>query len=118
LIFVHVAGEFNRRISHAFLLHRFHIAGRLRVISAGDHKLGVGKSRCNFLERINHQLEPFVGSPLAERKYSVIRIAAAGEVWILGPARQNAVRPDVYIGAAIFFGQDAAVARHKNGHRI
>jgi hypothetical protein len=88
------------------------------MISACNHQLGIWKSVRHSLERIDHQFEALVGPPLAERKDAALGIATTREIRIFGSARQNAMRPDVYIFAAIFFGKNAAIARHKHGHRI
>jgi hypothetical protein len=115
---MYVSGELNRGISGALLLRRLHIARCLRMISACDHQLGIGKCLNDSLKRINHQFKALVGPPLAEGEYAVLGIAATGEIRIFGSARQNAMRSDVHIVAAIFFGKNAAIARHEDGHRI
>jgi len=55
------------------------------MIAATDHQLRVGKRCLDNLERLDHQLEPFVGPPLAESQDAVFRIAAPGKVGIFRP---------------------------------
>jgi hypothetical protein len=107
-----VAGEFNGGIAGMLFLQRFHIAGGLRMVPSGDYQFGIGRGGAHDLEGFNHELKPFVSSPLAESENAMLGIAAAGKIGIFGPARQNAVRPDVNIIVAILLVQDFAVAGH------
>jgi len=56
------------------------------MIAAADDQLGVRQSGSHKLERLSHELKPFVRSPFAEGQDAVLRIAASSEVRILGPA--------------------------------
>jgi hypothetical protein len=48
----------------------------------------------------------------------MLRIAAPREIRVFGSSRENAVRPDVDVVAAIFIMQDPAITRHEHGNRI
>ena len=54
------------------------------MVAAGYNQLriryGIGEER----KRLDHEFEPLIGSPLAERENAVLRIAAAGKVRIFG----------------------------------
>jgi hypothetical protein len=88
------------------------------MIPSGDDQLGVGQGCAHNLERLNHQLEPFVSSPFAEGQYAVLWVAAPGKVRILGSARQNAMGSNVDIVVAILFMQDLPIPRHEHRNRI
>ncbi len=57
------------------------------MIAATDHQFRMGKRGLDNLERLNHQLKPLVGSPLAESQDALFRISAPGKVGIFRPAR-------------------------------
>ena len=57
------------------------------MIAATDHQLRIGQRGLDNLERLNHQLKPLVGSPLAESQDALFRISAPGKVGIFRPAR-------------------------------
>ena len=98
--------------------HGFHIARRLRVVSAGDDQFGVGQDVGHSLECVDHQFETLVRSPLAKCQNAMLWIAAPGEIRVFRSTGQNTVRPNVNIFATIFFGQNSAIARHEHRHRI
>ena len=115
---MHVAGELNCAISSTLFLYGFHIASGLRMVAAADDQLGAWHRVAHNPERINHEFEPLIGSPLAERKDAVLRIAAPRKVRVFGSSRQNAVGADVNIVAAVFVVKDRAVSRHEYRDRI
>lgn len=110
----HIAAEFNLRIVHALLPYVVRVSLRLRMISAGNNQLYVrhsfGKQRKSF----NHQLQPLIGSPLAEGENAVGRIPAPREIGKFRPPRQNAVGAQVNIVAAVLVIQDLAIAGHED----
>ncbi len=117
-LFVHVAGKFNARIAGTFFLHRFHIARRLRMISSTNHQSGVGQGFRNVIESFDHQLQPFISSPLAKSQDAMLWISPAREIRILGFARKNAVGAKVDIIPPVFFMQDFSITGHKHGNGI
>ena len=88
------------------------------MVAAGDDQLGVRKHVGHGLKCIQHEFKAFIGSPLSKGQNTVLGIAAPREIRIFGPARENAVRPDVNILVTIFFGEDPAVAWHEYRYRI
>jgi hypothetical protein len=84
------------------------------MISSSDYELGLGQSLRDLFERLDHQLETFVGSPFAERENTVDRISSPRKIGDLGPARKNPVRSQVDIIAAILVVQDLAIAGHQH----
>jgi hypothetical protein len=115
---MYVTGEFDCGITRALLPHGLDITSGLRMISAGDHQPGVWQNVGHSLECIDHEFEALVGSPLAKCEDAVLRISAAGKIRVFRSARQNTMRPNVNIVAAIFLGEDPAVAGHEHRHRI
>jgi hypothetical protein len=88
------------------------------MITSANNQFGIGQACVHQLERLNHEFEPFVGSPLAEREDAVLRIASPGKIRIFRPSRQNAVRSNVNIVATILLVQNPAIPWHQNGNRI
>ena len=84
------------------------------MISAGNHKLGLGQSLCNLVEGLNHELETFVGSPFAERENAVDGISSSRKIRELGPPCENAVGAQVDIIAPILVVQDLPIAGHQH----
>lgn len=117
-IFVHVAGELNLRIAGALLPHRFHVAPGLGMIASGDDQLHIGKLFRHQLEGFDHQLQPFVSSPLAEGEDAAPRIAAPGKVGIFGTEGENAMRAHMHIVAAILVAEKCTVPRHEHRNGI
>ena len=117
-IFIQIAGKLHSRIVGPLLLDRFNISGSLRMVAAGNYQPGIGQLRRHDLERVDHEFEALVGSPLAECENAMFGIAAARKVGRFGPGSQNAVRPDVNVVAAIFFVQNFAVSGHEHRNRI
>jgi hypothetical protein len=114
LFFRHIPCEFDSGVRSALFPHGFNIARCLRVISPGNDQLDIGKSLHHRFECLEHQFEPLVGSPLTERKYAMRGIAAAGEIRVLGSAREDAVRPDMHVLAAIFLMENLAITGHED----
>jgi hypothetical protein len=90
-IFQHIATKFNAIISRTQLSDRLRISRRLWMVSAGNHEFGLGQFRRDHVESLDHQLEPFVRSPLAERQNAVDWSTTSREIWEFGSARQDAV---------------------------
>jgi hypothetical protein len=62
------------------------------MVTSTNDQLRIRQSRGHNLERLDHQFEPFVGSPFSERQNAVFRITAPGKVRIFRPARQDSMR--------------------------
>ena len=88
------------------------------MVSSADNQLGVRQSCIHNLERLNHQLEPFIRSPFSERQYAVLWIAATGEIRVFGPARQNAMGSHMNVVVTILFMEYLPISRHKHRDRI
>ncbi|MCU1300801.1 MAG: hypothetical protein JWQ87_1085 [Candidatus Sulfotelmatobacter sp.] len=88
------------------------------MIPSTDNQLCVGHCSSHNLERFNHELQAFVGSPFSESEDPVLGITTPGEIRILGPTCQNAVGTHVNIIVPIFFMENLAVSRHQDGNRI
>jgi hypothetical protein len=88
------------------------------MIAAGDDEPCIRQSFGNDVEGLDHEFQPLVGSPFAERQDAMLRIAAAGKIRILRSACQNTVGSHVNILAAVFFVKDFAIARHQHRNRI
>ena len=114
MIFVYIAGEFDRGVIGIIFLQRFDISSGLRMVSTTDHQFRLRQSLMHDLECFDHQFEPLIGSPFSECQNAVIRIAAAVEIGILRPAGQDAVGAKVYVVAAIFIVQNLTVAGHQD----
>jgi hypothetical protein len=70
------------------------------------------------LKGFDHQFKALVSTPFTEGQNPMIRISAAGEIWKLRLSREDAMRSQMDVIAAIFFVQDIAVSRHEYRHRI
>ena len=88
------------------------------MVSSGNHKFRFGQLGSNLVERLDHQLQTFVGSPFAECKNAVDGSSTSREVGELGPARKNAMRAHVDIVPAVLVVQDLAIAGHEHGDGI
>jgi hypothetical protein len=88
------------------------------MVSSAHHQAGRGQNLRDQLKRIDHQLEPFVGSPLPESQNAMLRVPAPGKIRALGFSRQNAMRAEMHILAAIFFMKNFAITGHEYRHRI
>jgi hypothetical protein len=115
-ILLHVAGELNIGLADALLLDRLHVTSGLGMVPAADDQPGIGQDFCDQLKCINHQLKPFVGSPLAKGQNTVLGIAAPRKIRGFGFSSQNAVRAQMHIVAPIFFVEDLTIAGHEHGH--
>jgi hypothetical protein len=88
------------------------------MISSGDHQLGLRQAARNLVERLNHEFQTLVGSPLSEGQDPMDRVSASRKIGELRPARKNPVGSQVNIIAAVLVVQDLAIARHQDGHGI
>ena len=88
------------------------------MISSGYHKLGFRQPLSYLLERFDHELETFIGSPLAECQNPVDRVSTSGKIGELGPASKNAMGAQVDVVAAVLVVQDLAIAGHQHRDRI
>ncbi|MHB8217946.1 MAG: hypothetical protein ACYDDS_17885 [Candidatus Sulfotelmatobacter sp.] len=88
------------------------------MVSPADHQLGVRQSCIHYLERLDHQLKPFIRSPFSERQYAVLWIAATGEIRILRPARKNTMGPHMNVVVTILLVEYLPIPRHKHRNRI
>jgi len=88
------------------------------MISSGNHELRLRQASRNLVERLNHEFQTLVGSPLSESQDPMDRVSASCKIGEFGPARQNPVRSQVNIIAAVLVVQNLAIARHQDGHRI
>ena len=113
IILVYVTSELDCGIARALFPDGFDITRGLRMVSAGDDQLGVRQDASYGLECVEHEFEALVGSPLAKRQYAMLRIAAPGEVRVLGSSGQHSVGPDMNIVMPIFFVENPAIAGHK-----
>jgi len=76
--FMHIASEFDSRTFQMLLLHRFHVPGRLRVVPAANHQAGMRQRFRYMPERLDHQFQPLVRSPLAKGQNAMLRISPPG----------------------------------------
>lgn len=117
-IFMKIAGEFNFRVSCVLLLHRFHVAGSVGMVPSANHQPGVRQNFRHVFKRFDHQLQPLVGSPLAEGQNAMFRIAAPVKAGEFGLSREDAVGAKVNVIATVFFAQDLTIAGHKYGNGV
>jgi hypothetical protein len=89
----------------------------LGMIAARDDQRHIRKLGANQGKSFEHELETLVSSPLAERE-DAMGIATTREIRILRTARQNAVSPHVHVVAAVFVGEDLAIAGHQYRHGV
>lgn len=113
-LFRNVSAKFYPRIFSAQLAHGIAVSGGLRMIPARHDELRVGQTVGQQIEGFHHQLEPLVGSPLAEGENALLRISTPGKIGELRPARENPVRAQMHIVPAIFVIQNLAVAGHQH----
>ena len=88
------------------------------MIAPSNNQFSFGQPRGQQIERLDHQLQTLIRSPLAEGKNTVPRIATAGEVRKLRSAREDAVRPQMDIIPPVFIVQNFSIARHQDGYGI
>jgi len=88
------------------------------MVSAGDDQARIRHLFFEDVESREHQLQPLVGSPFSESENAMLGSAAEAEVGELGTPRQNAMRAQMHIIAAVLLEQDLAVAGHQNRNRI
>jgi len=84
------------------------------MISSAHNQLGVRQRCTHNLERLNHQLKPFVRPPFSERQNSVLWIAATGEIRVFGSARQNAMGSHMNVVVTILFMEYLPISRHEH----
>jgi hypothetical protein len=117
-IFGDIAPELDARVLGAQLPDQVGVARCLWMVSPGNHQLCVWQLLSDEVKSLYHQLETFVGSPLAERQNSVLGISAPGEVREFRPARKNAMRTKVHVIAPVLVVEDLAIAGHQHRHRV
>jgi hypothetical protein len=88
------------------------------MVSSGNNQPGMRQSSRDSLERFDHKLQPFVGSPFSEGENAMLWISPPAEVGIFRPGGENAMRTEVHIVASIFLVQYLAVSGHQYGNRI
>jgi hypothetical protein len=86
------------------------------MIASRDHQFCIRQFRADRLKSFNHQFQAFVGSPLSEGKNAVFGIPPARKVGKLRPSRENAMRAQVNVIAAIFVVKNLAVSGHEHGN--
>jgi hypothetical protein len=82
------------------------------MIAAGNHQLHFRHLFCQDIERFDHQLETFVGSPFPESKNAVNGISPPPEIRKFRTPGQDSMSPQVNIVAAVFVVENFPVARH------
>ena len=87
------------------------------MIAACDNQLRVRHSLPQQLERLNHEFEPLVGSPLAKSE-NAMGIAATREVRKLWSSGKDAVGTKMDVIAPVFIVEDLAISRHENGYGV
>jgi hypothetical protein len=117
-IFIEVAGKLDSGIVRELFLYRLDITGGLGVVSSGDDEPGLREGFGENVERLNHEFEAFVSSPLTEGKNALFGIAAAGEIGIFRARGEDAVGAEMHVVASIFFMKDLAVSGHEHGDGI
>ncbi len=117
-VFRNVSAELDARVSGAALFDGFDVAGRLRVVTTGNHEFGVGQPLTDRTKGFDHKFEALICAPLAESKNVVGGGATAGKIGEFRPARQNAMRAQVDVIASIFVIQNLAIAGHEHGDGI
>jgi hypothetical protein len=88
------------------------------MIAACHDELCVRHPVREQIEGFHHQFEAFISPPFAKSEDVLGWIAAPGKIRKLGPARQNSVRAQMHIIAAIFVIQNLAISRHEHGYRV
>jgi len=117
-VFMKIAGKFNFRVPLVLLLHRFHVAGSLGMVPSANHEPGIRQNIRHVFKRFDHQLQPLVGSPLAEGENTMFRIAAPVKAGEFGLSREYAVGAKMNVIATVFFMQDLPISRHQHGNGI
>jgi hypothetical protein len=117
-ILVDISGELDAGVSRVLFLDGLDIPGCLGMVCSAHHQAGRGQDLGDQLKGIDHQLEPLVGSPLAKRQNAMLRVPAPGKIRALGFSRQNAMRAEMHVVAAVFFVKDFAITGHEYRHRI
>lgn len=113
VFFLNVAAKFNTRVTGTLLPYPLGIALRLRMISTGNHQLGIWHSVSKLFESLDHQLEPLVGSPFAKCENATNWVSTAREIRKLRAARQDSMGAQVDIVAAVLIVQDLAITGHE-----
>jgi hypothetical protein len=88
------------------------------VIAPANNQSGVWQFLRHDLEGLDHKFKPLIRSPFSEGQDAMLRITAAREIGVFRSGRQDAVRTQVNIIAAVFFVQDLAISGHQHRHRI
>ena len=88
------------------------------MIAASNDQLRVWQLLSDEVESLGHELETFVGSPLAEGQNAVLGISAPGKIREFRTARENAMSAKVHVIAPVFVIEDLAIAGHQHGYRV
>ena len=88
------------------------------MVAPANNQFGVWQFLCHDLESLDHEFKPLICSPFSEGQDAVLWITAAREIRVFRSGRQDTVRTQVNIIAAVFFVQDLAISRHQYGHGI
>lgn len=117
-IFRNVPQKLNSTPVCAELAHQVGISRGLGMVPAGDNEPGVRNLVGDQVESFNHEFQALVRSPFSESENALDR-AAARKIGELRAARENAVRAQMHIVAAVFIVQNFAIAghQHRNGIR-
>jgi hypothetical protein len=114
LIFRNIAAKFYASVSGTLSPNGLRVTRGLRMVASGNHELGFGPLCRDQMEGINHEFEPLVGSPFAERQNAMDWSTTPREVREFGPTRQDAVRTQMHIIPSILVIQDLAIAGHQH----
>lgn len=75
LVFLDVARELDAGMGSVLPLHRFDVAGCLRMVAARNDQLDIRKTIGNPAKRFDHQFQFFVCAPFPERENAMLGIA-------------------------------------------
>ena len=84
------------------------------MIAARDDQFGRRRIRQDGLESAYQQIQPLIGSPFAEGKNAVYRIAPPAKVRRFRTTAENAMMANVYDTSAILFAQGTVVGGQEN----
>jgi len=84
------------------------------MITTCDYESSLGHLGCKEVERLDHEFEALVSSPLAKGQDAMRRRAPTREVRKLWPPGQQSVSSQVDIVATIFVVQNFAISGHQH----
>jgi hypothetical protein len=87
------------------------------MIPASDNQSGIGNFVREEFERLNHQFQPFVRSPLAKSQDSV-RIASARKFRKFRSAGEDAVSTKMDVVPSVLIVENFSITRHEDRDRI